>query len=249
MNRAPAFQFYPKDWFDFKVQRMSLKARGAYLQILCFMWNDSKDQCSIIDDNELISKALGIQFEEWVPLRGEMQVTGSPLFYEKKGKLYSDRLKRESMKQRNYRQLQHLKGVLSAKARLNRGSGSAQPKPNSSSSSLSSSFKEQVRKVFVEIWHQYPNKDGKTIAEKKYLASIKTEQDLADIKTALTNYLGSRRVHRGYVKNGGTWFGQWRDWVNFKEPFCTKCKGTGKFTSSTGYVVACTCEAGKVARP
>jgi len=51
MNRPPAFQFYPKDWFDFKVQRMSLAAQGAYLKLLCFMWTDSKDQCSIPDDN------------------------------------------------------------------------------------------------------------------------------------------------------------------------------------------------------
>jgi hypothetical protein len=38
MNRPPAFQFYPKDWLDFRVQRMSLAAQGAYMKILCFMW-------------------------------------------------------------------------------------------------------------------------------------------------------------------------------------------------------------------
>lgn len=66
---------------------------------------------------------------------------------------------------------------------------------------------------FLELWSQYPNKDGKKDALKHYVASVVTEQDRNDIQTALTHYLKSERVSKGFVKNGSTWFNGWRDWI------------------------------------
>lgn len=70
---------------------------------------------------------------------------------------------------------------------------------------------------FEEIWALYPNKDGKKSALKHFLTSVETEQDFKDLKTAVNNYLSSERVKNGYVKNGSTFFNNWRDWINFKE--------------------------------
>lgn len=143
MNKAPAFQFYPKDWLDFRVQRMSLGAQGAYMKILCFMWADSKDQCSILDDNTLLARALGTTVEQWLEFRGEILRDGDPIFEAKDGKLYSARLAHEASGQRKYRKLQSEKGKKSVEQRLNRGSTAVQPEyqpeGNSSSSSSSSS--------------------------------------------------------------------------------------------------------------
>ena len=143
MNKAPAFQFYPKDWLDFRVQRMSLGAQGAYMKILCFMWADSKDQCSILDDNTLLARALGTTVEQWLEFRGEILREGDPIFDAKDGKLYSARLAHEASGQRKYRKLQSEKGKKSAEQRFNRGSAVVQPEyqpeGNSSSSSSSSS--------------------------------------------------------------------------------------------------------------
>lgn len=77
--------------------------------------------------------------------------------------------------------------------------------------------KEQEKK-FEEIWKKYPNSDGKKEAKRHFLASVKTDKDWEDIKKALANYLESKRVKDGYIKNGSTWFNNWRDWVDFKEP-------------------------------
>lgn len=68
---------------------------------------------------------------------------------------------------------------------------------------------------FESIWARYPNKDGKKSAFVHFEASVKTDQDWKDINKALDNYLRSERVAKGFVKNGSTWFNNWKDWVNF----------------------------------
>ena len=113
MNRPPAFQFYPKDWLDFRVQRMSLAAQGAYLKLLCFMWKDSQDQCSIIDDDRAIATAIGVPCDIWKELRAEIQFPGDPILkeeWEERRVLRSTRLQREAEKQQNYAIQQAEKG-------------------------------------------------------------------------------------------------------------------------------------------
>ena len=174
MNRPPAFQFYPKDWLDFRVQRMSLAAQGAYLKLLCFMWADSHNQCSIIDNNELLARAIGTTVEQWLTLRNEIQCESDPIFEEKNGWLFSPRLRLEAYKQRKYRQSQAEKGKKSAKQRLNRGSTTVEPKyqpeGNSSSSSSLNSYRERMNGEvelngyglsFDIFWSAYPKKEGK----------------------------------------------------------------------------------------
>lgn len=138
MNKAPAFQFYPRDWMDFKVQRMSLAAQGAYIKILGFMWMDSPDQCSITSDPDALSKALGNDRSTTVELLLEIQHESDPIFVEKNGRFYSKRLKAEAEKQRKFRHQRKLAGEASAQRRFNKRSTSVERKSNSSSSSSSS---------------------------------------------------------------------------------------------------------------
>ena len=98
---------------------------------------------------------------------------------------------------------------------------------------------------FEELYLKYPKRVGKKDAARHFEASVKTEQDWQDIQIALKNYLESERVAKGYIQNASTWFNNWRDWVNFKETLCPKCKGKGKFTSTTGYEIVCDCQKGK----
>ena len=66
---------------------------------------------------------------------------------------------------------------------------------------------------FESLWLKYPNRQGKKEAERHYLASVLTDQDKADIEKALSNYLQCKTVKEGFIKNGSTWFNNWRDWV------------------------------------
>ena len=66
---------------------------------------------------------------------------------------------------------------------------------------------------FDSLWAKYPNKDGKKAAERHFHNEIKNDQDWQDINTAIKNYLESDVVKKGFIKNGSTWFNNWRDWI------------------------------------
>ena len=75
-------------------------------------------------------------------------------------------------------------------------------------------------KDFEALYTLYPSKIGKRQALKYFLSSVKTEDDLKNIKIALTNYIKSERVSKGFVQNASTWFNNWSDWIN--KPLETK---------------------------
>lgn len=67
---------------------------------------------------------------------------------------------------------------------------------------------------FDIIWKRYPNRQQRKNAERHFKATVKTSADLRDLNVALDNYLRSGNVSRGYIKQGSTWFNDWREWVN-----------------------------------
>lgn len=98
---------------------------------------------------------------------------------------------------------------------------------------------------FDDIWKRYPNKDGRKEAKRHFEATVRSEQEWTNINAALNNYLDSKRVKDGFIKNGSAWFNGWQDWVEYQEKVCPECKGKGKFTSKTGFEIICKCPAGK----
>jgi hypothetical protein len=95
--------------------------------------------------------------------------------------------------------------------------------------------------LFEEVWNVYPKRIGRSQAERHFRSSVKTDKDFIDIKTALSNYMQSKRVFNGFIMNGSTWFNNWRDWIVQQDAICHKCKGKGRYLSSTGYEVECKC--------
>jgi len=98
---------------------------------------------------------------------------------------------------------------------------------------------------FNILWEKYPKKLGRKAAWRHFKASVKTTNDVDAIYLALKHYLASERVYKKYIQNGATWFNNWRDWVDYEEEMCLKCKGTGKFVSTTGYDNKCSCPKGR----
>lgn len=133
MNRPPAFQAYAADLLTL-LTGLSPAAVGAIVRLWLFAWAQSPDQCSLIDDDVLLARTAGVSREEWKILRDEIQHDARPMFEAKNGRLISDYLHGELVKQRKYRKLQAEKGKLSAAKRSNRGSTTVQPSLNSSSS-------------------------------------------------------------------------------------------------------------------
>ena len=77
---------------------------------------------------------------------------------------------------------------------------------------------------FEQLWAMYPNKLGKKHAERHFRASVKTEQDLANIKIAMQKFLSSPVVFGDpqYIPHGKTWFYNWQDWVTYEPPVTQK---------------------------
>lgn len=69
---------------------------------------------------------------------------------------------------------------------------------------------------FSKLWLQYPKAVGKKKAWEHYRASVKTPEDIQDCATALTKYKSSPEVGRSFIKNGATWFNEWRDWLYYE---------------------------------
>jgi hypothetical protein len=70
---------------------------------------------------------------------------------------------------------------------------------------------------FEKIWAIYPKRVGRKEALRHFAATVKTDQDYADIHKALENYKRTKNVIEGnlsYIQNGSTWFNNWRDWLN-----------------------------------
>ena len=79
-------------------------------------------------------------------------------------------------------------------------------------------FKKETQERFQEVWSQYPKKVDAKKAFIHFKASVKTDEDFVQIKQALANYKNSKIVQDNedngkYIKNGATWFNNWKDWV------------------------------------
>ena len=72
---------------------------------------------------------------------------------------------------------------------------------------------------FLVIWNQYPagSRKGKDVALKRFLDSVKNEDDFQDMQVALDNYLSSSVVKKVYIQRGSRWFQEWTDWIHHEE--------------------------------
>lgn len=69
---------------------------------------------------------------------------------------------------------------------------------------------------FQKVYDLYPNKDSRKDAERHFRASVKTEQDYADIQKALANYIKNLQSELWkQPKSAKTWFNDWRSWVAY----------------------------------
>ena len=72
---------------------------------------------------------------------------------------------------------------------------------------------------FDAAWSLYPKKLGRGKAIKIFNATVKTDDDFTNVKKAIENYKNytvTNNLEEKYIKHGSTFFGEWKDWVNFK---------------------------------
>lgn len=152
-ERAPAFQWYPKDFLaDGAVMRMSMTERGVYITLLSVCWLE-RDLPSDMKD---LSRIVGMPAKRFQKMwTGALSACFQP---GDEGRLTHKRLERERMKQEEHRQRSSDKGKGGAAARWGnvmsrassrQASSNAKPMPSNGSpiSDLPSPEKKQPTAV------------------------------------------------------------------------------------------------------
>ena len=70
-----------------------------------------------------------------------------------------------------------------------------------------------TEELFEYIWQEYPKRDGKKSSLRNFNATIKNENDFLDLCKSVNNYLHTDTVRKGYIKNGSTFFNNWKDFI------------------------------------
>jgi len=174
MEKAPAFQFYPKDFIvDIDVQTMTPEQRGGYIMLLAYAWLQD-EQGTLPNDDETLARLSGLN-DRWK----EAGQAIKSKFELQNGRLINPRLIKEKIKQQERRQKCSKAGKISAENKqqklneqltnvqqtFNMGTIDVQQNTNSSSSSSSSSSKD-VKKHIVEYLNKKTDKKYKQTNQK-----------------------------------------------------------------------------------
>jgi len=115
MNKPPAFQFYPDKWLAGTLH-LSPRAYQAYHRVLCWMWLNSEDLCSIPHDETTICRASGLTRRCYQKVwGGEIMNPNCPLLQVEGNRLISNGLRKEAAKQASRRARARLGGQAHAK--------------------------------------------------------------------------------------------------------------------------------------
>lgn len=218
MSKDPALLFYPAD-FMIGTAFFTMEERGQYISLLCY-----QHQIGHLSETDMLT-VTGTRNEKIF----------SKFVKDDKGLYYNPKMDNEKERRKSFCESR----------RLNRMSHTCQTSvERMETETVTVTVTETITKAVTEkdfdnIWSRYPVKDGKKAALRFFNGSVKTAEDLAQINEALTNYLKSEKVSKGYIKNGSTWFNNWKDWITYKPPGPVQSKPPAD-------VIAATCRAAKM---
>lgn len=110
-GKAPAFQFYPKDFLgDENVAAMTLEEVGCYTMLLCYCWNEG----SLPNDVKRLARLLKIRPSHMARL---WEAVGPCFAPDSDGRLVHPRLERERSKQHAFRENRSNAGKTGARKR------------------------------------------------------------------------------------------------------------------------------------
>ena len=209
-DKDPAILFYTSDFLT-GTMTMSNEDVGKYIRLLCLQHQRGK----------LAEKDMLYICTTYVEAVFEKFVKDEQGFYQNK------RLEKETLKRKKY--CESRRKNIKKRYKSNNNKKITQPTyvvhmENENENENEDIIKDKNKNKnecasFELIWKDLPirMRKGKKLALTHYLASVKNERDVSNLKIALKNYLASDRVKNGYIQNGSTWFNNWQDWIE-EEP-------------------------------
>ena len=200
MAKDPAFLFYYQD-FAYGTRAMSFEEKGAYIELLC----EQADLGHL--SLEQIKRALKDKMSIWDAICKKFIVDANSRYY-------NETLENHIICRKNY--------VESRKSNLMGSHMKPHMATHMENVNVNSNIVLRTKNKnydFDKVWEAYPKKLGRKSAERYFKKSILTDQDYKDLLKALENFKKSKLANGDvqYIPHGGTWFNNWRDWVDFKE--------------------------------
>ena len=240
-EKAPAFQFYPRDWLsDENVMSLSYEQEGWYIHLLCHCWLEGsipadpahalrligirERDLAHLEECEL-STRMNKRMEDMEELLKLCFSSASPEL----DRLVNPRLDRERKMQEERRKERAESGKRGGKARVNKllskpklsltlACNQLQANSSSSSSSSSSSNTPTVDTfltVILKTGEEFPITNSKVKEwEDVYSPVLDVKQTLRRIKLYFINYPKKRKTPSGILKSVDSWLA--RDYEDAK---------------------------------
>jgi len=222
MAKLPCIHLYPGDWLRDAVAGCSLAAQGLWLRMM-FIGHDS-DRYGYLESNgyamqaESIARRVGCSLPEFESLLSELTIAGVPSRTPDGSVIFSRRMVKDARLREVRSEAGKLGGRPPKYSKQNVVTKKSKPKAKTKQNIED---EDEIESVFEILWSKYPNKDGKKEALKHFHSSVKNSKDIANVKKAVDNYLQHLEINGTtgkFVKNGSTFFNNWSDWVDWKEP-------------------------------
>ena len=183
MAKAPAFQFYPRDWLSSSSTRvMSYAERGMYCELLSHQWLDGSIPCT---DNE-ISRLLGVTLAIWK--KAKPRVVSRFAVETPTGRLQNKRLEEVRAEQDAFREERSQSGkkgaaIRWAKAQPLNSDSSAMKQPLAKNGSAPATAtvpavqsSSSAREVCENCGHDWPAEYGTKCHECNYSPDVRPDQ-------------------------------------------------------------------------
>jgi len=214
-GKAPAFQFYVRDWLSDPQLRMCCFAvRGMWMDFLCYMWL-APEKGRLSGTVEGLARLIGATLQEMELFLTEsmnyefanVTCNGNVTNCNSEVTLCNRRMHRDHIDRENTR--------LRVQRHREKQDGNEEITPPSSSSSSSASTKVLIyTPEFEQFWDFYPKKVGK---QGTFNAWKKKRPPIDKVMAALKWQIESKQWQEGFIPNPSTYLNQGR-WEDEPEP-------------------------------
>ena len=204
------------------VRQLSLEERGAYIELLCFQWQEGdlpelpEKLARLLGEDPRKFRRLWAKLEVKFPLDAEGGRKNIKLESVRNG--YIHKRKQRSEAGKASAAAREVSLSVRSNARATPILNQTNPIEKDKKYIVSLALKKRDE-LFDEMWKLFPGaKQGKKKSHRHFKAQVKTENDESDIRKALANYkLHLERNRWKNSQNASTWFNNYRDWVDWQE--------------------------------
>ena len=208
MGKAPAFQFYVRDWLsDPQLRMVSHQSKGIWIDLLCYLW-ESPDRGKLEGTDQQFIKMIGCSKEEWEQFYQDANVTKFADVTNSNG--YVTVCNRRMFREEKDRRDTRLRVQKHREKKSSNGSSNDSVTPPSSSSSSSSPLKKErnsKRKSLI------PEDYKLTQEHIDYAVSKGVTENIRGIFEGFCIY------HRKQGSKFVNWFAAWQTWIRKKLEF------------------------------